>query len=48
MVEKENIKTLPDLVSFIKNLIKEFFTGSIEIHFSQGGIANIDLHVKIK
>jgi len=35
------------LISFIKLLMKEKFTGSIEVHFSEGGIAKIIKHEKV-
>ena len=40
--------TLSELIETLKDLICKRFGGSIEIHFSQGGISTVIKHEKIK
>ena len=41
----ERIKAL---FAMIKELVRLKFTGSIEIHFSQGGVTNVIKHEKVQ
>lgn len=41
-------KNISIVLDFLKELIYKAFTGSIEIHFTQGGIAKIIKHEIVK
>jgi len=40
--------TLQDIIKLIDTLIKMDYTGSIEIHFNQGGICKVIKHEIVK
>jgi len=39
---------LQDIIKYLDNLIKMAYTGSIEIHFNQGGICKVIKHEIVK
>jgi len=39
---------MEELIIFLKDLIKNGFTGSIEIHFFKGGLGKIVKHESVK
>ena len=41
-------RAISTLFLLLQNLVDDKFTGSVEIHFSQGGVAKIEKHEVIK
>lgn len=45
---KEKMTNLESLIKLIETLIGDKFTGSIEVHFTQGGIGKVIMHKEIR